>query len=267
MTGTAVVTGAGRGLGARIADRIAGAGFDVVRADLAGGDVTLDITDAQACRDLASRVQPTVWVNNAGVLGPGDAALQPDEQVRRVIETNLWGTIVATRAAVEVMRQRDAGRGQGHIITVGSLASWVPVPGEAVYAATKAGVLSWTLALQSELRAAGVGGVRLSVICPDGMLTPMIVEELGNPAVDLSFSGLRVVDPDEVAQRVLSLLERPRPVASVPRWRGALVRTLGAVPDLALPLSGVFRTVGERNRRKAARAAGPTSAGAPSVAG
>jgi short-subunit dehydrogenase len=256
MQGTAVVTGAGRGLGARIADRLTAAGYEVVRADLTGGDVTLDITDAQACRDLARRVEPAVWVNNAGVLGPGDAATQPDEDVRRIVETNLWGTIAATRAAVEVMRLRDGGRGEGRIITIGSLASWVPVPGEAVYAATKAGVLSWTLALQGELRAAGVTGIRLSVVCPDGMLTPMILDELDNPSIALSFSGTRTIDPDEVAERVMALLDRPRLVASVPRWRGALVRTLGAVPDLALPLSGVFHSIGDGNRRKAMAAAG-----------
>lgn len=256
---TAVVTGAGRGLGAEIADRLSIRGYRVVRTDIAGTDVALDITDADACRALAEQVQPDVWVNNAAILGPGSAAGQSDDEVRRVIDTNLWGTISATRAAVAVMRGRDGGRGAGRIITVASLASWVPVPGEAVYAATKAGVLSWTLALRAELAAEGVDGIRFSLVCPDGMLTPMITEQLDNPAVNMSFSGTRVVSPAEVADRVERLLDRPALVSSVPHWRGGLVRVLGAVPDHALRFAGVFAKVGEGNRQRAAARLGAGS--------
>lgn len=252
MTGTAVVTGAGRGLGEVIAAKLRAAGYDVIATDIVGSDLILDVTDADACRELARRTDPHVWVNNAGVLGAGDAASQPDATVDRVVEVNLLGTIRATRAAVEVMRQRDGGRGAGHIITIGSLASWVPVPGETVYAATKAGLLTYTLGLKAELAAQGVDGIRFSVVCPDGMLTPMITEELDNPAIALSFSGLSTVQPEQVADRVVELLQRPRLVSSVPHWRGALVRVLGAVPDYALGLSAAFGRMGDANRRKAA---------------
>lgn len=258
---TAVITGAGRGLGAVLADRLAAAGYDVVRTDITGAEVALDVSDADACRDLASGVRPDIWINNAGVLGAGDAATQPDAVIQRVISTNLLGTINGTRAAVAVMRQRCDGTGDGHVINIGSLASWVPVPGECVYAATKAGMLSFTLGLRAELDVAGVTGVHLSVVCPDGMLTPMIVEELHNPAIALSFSGTRVVEPDEIADRVLALLERPRLVASVPRWRGAMVRAMASVPDLALAMSETFHRIGTRNRLKTLRGAdGPRAA-------
>lgn len=251
-----MVTGAGRGLGSVIVERLRAAGYEVVPTDVVGAEVVLDVTDPAACRAVAERVRPDVWVNNAAVLGPGDAATQPDGLVEHVVAVNLLGAIRGTRAAVEVMRERDGGRGAGHIITIGSLASWVPVPGEAVYAATKAGLLSYTLSLRAELAAQGVTGIRFSVVCPDGMLTPMIAEELDNPAVALSFSGLSLVAPQEVADRVVRLLQRPRLISSVPHWRGALVRVLGAVPDLALPLSATFSAMGDANRRKAVRTAG-----------
>ncbi len=73
MRGVAVVTGAGRGLGAVIAEEFARAGFAVVATDIRGADVMLDVTDPEACRALARSTDPAVWVNNAAILGPGSA--------------------------------------------------------------------------------------------------------------------------------------------------------------------------------------------------
>ena len=214
------MTGAAKGLGAEFVRRLAADGWEVVGVDVdVSGEVPvrrLDVTDVAAVRALAREVQPDLWVNNAGILGPGDAATQPDELVERVVRVNLLGVMNGTRAAVEVMRQRDGGRGRGHVINVGSLASWVPVPGECVYAATKAGVLSFTLGLAGDLKTAGVTGIELTVVCPDGMLTPMIQDTLDDPAVALSFSGLRMVTPEAVVDRALSVLRRPRKIVTSP---------------------------------------------------
>ena len=250
----AVVTGAGRGLGLAIADALASKGFEVVATDIDAAPHLLDVSDAAACRELAELVQPDVWVNNAGVLGAGDAATQADEVIDRVVAVNLLGVMRGTRAAVEVMRRREGGRGRGHVINVGSLASWVPVPGECVYAATKAGVLSFTLGLEGELRAQGVTGVRFTVVCPDGMLTPMITDIIDDPAIAMTFTGLRTVEPEEVAAAVLGALRKPRRIVSVPKWRGAQVRAIGAVPDVVLRAAPLFARLGrsqqERIRRK-----------------
>jgi len=254
---TAVVTGAGRGLGAIIVRQLQDVGFDVVGTDLEGADHVLDVADALACRTLAEAVQPSVWVNNAGVLGAGDCATQPDVLVEQIVRVNLLGVINGSRAAAEVMRHRAAGRGDGHIINIGSLASWVPVPGEAVYAATKAGVLSFTLGLDGDLKAAGVDGIRTSVVCPDGMLTPMITEVIDDPAVALTFTGVRLVQPQTVARAVVAVLASHRQVVSVPHWRGAQVRVFGAVPDLVLQAAPLFTRLGriqqDRVRRRLGR--------------
>ncbi len=245
----AVVTGAAGGLGARIAADLEQAGFDVVATDVAAGSGSvreLDVRDAAACRRLASEVSPDVWVNCAGVLGAGDAATQDDALIERVVAVNLLGVMHGTRAAVESMRARG---GPGHVISIASLASWVPVPGECVYAATKAGVLSFSLGLHSELRAQGVTDIEVSVVCPDGMLTPMISSVIDDPAIALTFTGPRLTTVEEVSARVLRLIDRPRLIASVPRWRGAQVRVLGAVPDLGMRALPLFRRMGLAQQR------------------
>jgi len=249
----AVVTGAGRGLGTVIAQRLEAAGYDVIATDITGAPEFLDVTDAQACRDLASAVQPDVCVNNAGILGQGSAADVSDDLVANVVAVNLLGVMNGTRAAVSVMRERDGERGRGHIVNIGSLASWVPVPGEAVYAATKAGVLSFTLGLDGDLQESGVTGIRLSVICPDGMLTPMITDVIDDPAVALSFTGIRLTTPEEVADAVAKVLHRHRRIVSVPHWRGAQVRAFGAIPDAVLRAAPVFRRLGRAQQDRARR--------------
>lgn len=250
---TAVVTGAGRGLGQVICERLRLQGFEVVATDITGAELQLDVTNAQACRALAQRVRPWVWINNAGILGAGDSATQSDQLVASIVGVNLLGVMNGTRAAVEVMRERNKGKGAGHVVNIGSLASWVPVPGEAVYAATKAGVLSFTLGIEGDLRQSGVTGVKFSVICPDGMLTPMISDVIDDPAIALTFSGIRLVQPDEVAAAAISVLTRHRRVVSVPHWRGAQVRAFGALPDLVLRAAPLFTRLGRAQQDRVRR--------------
>jgi short-subunit dehydrogenase len=176
--------------------------------------------------------------------------------IESVVAVNLLGVMHGTRAAVEVMRERAGGRGRGHVINVGSLASWVPVPGECVYAATKAGVLSFTLGLEGELQAQGVTGIRFTVLCPDGMLTPMITDVIDDPAVAMTFTGLRPVTVEEVAEASVRVLRRPRRVVSVPHWRGAQVRLISAVPDLVLRAAPLFTRLGRAQQDRLRRALG-----------
>ena len=260
------MTGAAGGLGQALVSGLAVRGYAVVGTDISGADRVLDVRDAEACRALAQEVRPDVWVNCAGVIGAGDAATQDDAVIRQVVEVDLLGVIHGTRAAVEVMRARPASD-PGRVITVASLASWAPVPGEAAYAAAKAGALSWTLALHAELKAQGVRGVRLSVVCPDGMLTGMIEPLLDDPAAALTFSGLRLVTPEHVAERTLALLDRPRLIRSVPHWRGAQVRLISAAPDAVVRLHPLLDRIGRFNQRRVARRrAVERSAAAPSAA-
>ena len=246
MSRVALVTGAGRGLGAHIASDLAIAGYRVIATDISGTDVFLDVTSADECRAIAAEFEPDVWINCAGVLGAGNATTQGDEVITSVVSVNLLGVINGTRAALGVMQHKR----HGHVINIGSLASWVPVPGETVYAATKAAVLSFSLGVQAELRQQGAGHVHISVVCPDAMLTPMLTDILDDPAIALSFTGLRPTTPEVVSARVRNVLKRPRLITSVPRWRGAQVRIFGMAPEVALRFAPVFHKLGRRAQQR-----------------
>jgi NAD(P)-dependent dehydrogenase (short-subunit alcohol dehydrogenase family) len=218
-----VVTGAAGGLGAALCAELRARGWEVVATDVRGAERTLDVTDAAACRALAAEVAPDAWVNNAGVLGAGAAVDQPDAEVERVVRVNLLGVIHGSRAAAQVMR----ARGGGHILNVGSLASWFAPAGEAVYAASKHGVRAFTVALAAELHGTGVD---VSLLCPDGIATPMLAGREKDPHAAMSFTAGRLLDAREVARAGADLLDRPRLMATVPALKGVTARLVGALP-------------------------------------
>jgi len=257
----AVVTGAAGGLGTEFVAALRSRGYEVTGADLSGADVVLDVTDADACRRLARELRPDVWINNAGVVGAGSAIEQSDAEIRRTVEVNLMGVIYGTRAAVEVMREH----GSGTVLNVASLASFTPLPGEAVYAATKHAVRAFTLGVGYELRGTGV---RLTTLCPDGIRTPMLGGILDDPAMALVFSSGRLLEPRPVAELGVRLIESPRfgPLASIPRYRGVLARVLGIAPRLFLFLAPLLELIGRRTQARL-QASVRSSAHEPATAG
>ena len=251
---TALVTGAGRGLGLEIARALAARGLTVHLTDVdpdaaqaaarelgppafASG---LDVRDAEACRAAAALTVERagsldVWVNNAGILVTGHVWEHDPETRRALFEVNTLGTINGTLAALELMR----AAGRGHVVNVVSLAGLGAPPGEALYSATKHGVLAFSLGTLSDLRRAGFKQIHVSAVCPDGIWTPMISDKLDDPDAAPSFSG-RLLRAEEVAPKVAALLDRPRPVLAIPRWRGLFVRLLDAFPRLATRLMPLF---------------------------
>jgi NAD(P)-dependent dehydrogenase (short-subunit alcohol dehydrogenase family) len=271
--GAAVVTGGGRGLGREIARLLGRRGLQVLVTDvdgeaaaetarLVGGTAqasTLDVRDEEACRAVAQQAVEAagrldVWVNNAGVLSTGPAWEQDAATRRFLVEVNALGTMNGTLAALEQMR--PAGR--GHVVNIVSLAGLIGVPGETVYSATKHAALGFSLATLSDLRIAGVRGVDISCVCPDGIWTPMLHDRLDDPAAAQSFSG-RLLQPEDVVRAVDRVLDRPRPVVAVPAWRGLQVRTLDALPGLAVRLGPTIQRLARRQQRRYAKRLRPRS--------
>ncbi|MCE7002237.1 SDR family oxidoreductase [Kibdelosporangium philippinense] len=260
MVDVAVVTGAGRGLGAAIAERLARRGMHVVVTDkdevaaqstvdsLAGSGVALrmDVTDPESNREVARHAAQfgslRVWICNAGVLFTGGAGEITDEEVRRQVEVNLLGVVYGCRAAFEVMRKGD-------LLCLASLAAHGPVPGLAVYAATKAAVLSFCHSVNVEMRAAGKD-IHARALCPDTTDTPMVRQVAGSPSSAMLFTGMRLLSARDVADAAVGMLDSPRVVRTLPVWRGLLLRTSALVPRLAERAVPLLCEYGERRRRR-----------------
>jgi NAD(P)-dependent dehydrogenase (short-subunit alcohol dehydrogenase family) len=259
----AVVTGAGTGLGRSIAIELAGRGYRVHATDLDGeaaartavelggeaGASALDVRDEAACRVLADSLAADggleLWVNNAGVFFSGPAWEQGSELRQTMLDVNATGLINGTLAALAPM----IAAGRGHVVNVVSLAGIVAAPGEVVYSASKHAAMAFTLGTQFDLRRAGIRGVRLSAVCPDGIWTSMLEDKLDDPDAAGSFSG-HLLTPERVAREVGKLSERPRPVLVVPRWRGPQLRFFDAFPGLALRLVPLVMWDARRRQRR-----------------
>jgi NAD(P)-dependent dehydrogenase (short-subunit alcohol dehydrogenase family) len=244
----AVVTGAGRGIGAATADALVAKGFDVVRADLqpADGVEAVDVRSADSLRALAAvaaaRGDVTVWVNNAGVMLPKAAWDGTDADVDLQVHVNLLGVMHGSRAALGVMRTGD-------IVNIASMSAYGPVPGIAAYAATKAGVRSWTLSLDAELRAAH-RGVRVHAVCPDPVDTRLVNDVAGDPGMEMVHASPGLLTPERIAEAVVGLLGSRRVVRSVPGWRAALAQLSSLAPGATRPAVDAMRKVGARRQAK-----------------
>jgi NAD(P)-dependent dehydrogenase (short-subunit alcohol dehydrogenase family) len=261
VPGVAVVTGAGRGLGRAIAQRLAGRGYSVLATDVdeaaaaataervGGRSARLDVRDPEAHRAAARAAAEhgplEVWVNNAGVMRPGRAWEQSDDDVRLTCDVNMLGVIWGSLAAVDAMRAGQGG--DRHIINVASLASFGPVPGLALYAASKHAVLGFTGSLQGDLLDAAIP-VTVHALCPDAADTQLLRDHDGEPAAAINWSGPRLLTPDEVADHAVALLDSKRLVRTVPPWRGWGARTLAMAGRSGLRAAPLLRRQGARHR-------------------
>jgi short-subunit dehydrogenase len=218
---TALVTGASSGIGLAFARKLAATGHDLVVVarsedklkELASElrvDVEVlaaDLTDADQLAAVEARAADTakpidLLVNNAGAGNYGDFAEQSMEAVDREIRLDVLATVRLTHAAVAPMTQRRAGG----IINVGSIASFQAGPGNAVYSASKAFVLSFTEAVHEEVRGKGV---KVTVVCPGATRTEF--QQRGG------FTGGKMpdmvwADPESVVDQALKALARNQAV-------------------------------------------------------
>jgi NAD(P)-dependent dehydrogenase (short-subunit alcohol dehydrogenase family) len=256
----AVVTGAGRGLGRRIAERLAARGQRVLVTDIdeaaarataehvGGGawamaqDVRDPASHREVAREAAARGEVAAWINNAGVLVVGETWRLDEADVQRMIEVNLLGVIWGCHAAVPVLAEG------GLLVNIASLSALVPAPGLAVYGATKHGVLGYSLSLAGELRRAG-RRVHVSALCPDAIAGDMTDAVAHDAAAGLLFSSPNMLTLDEVADAAIELLDRPRLVRTMPAYRAALIHLLRPFPALGLPLLEQIARLGRRRKR------------------
>ena len=250
-----VVTGGARGIGRGIAERMVARGYAVLVTDVdaeaarrtaeeigAAVGMELDVRDPAAHRFVATTAHDhgrlAAWFNNAGVGDDGRLEQLSDEQVQRLVEVNLLGCLWGMRAALAAFD----GRG-GDIVNTASLSGLGPVPGYAVYAATKAAIVSATMSVSAEVPT----GVRVHALCPDGVQTALLdAQDETGMGSQLVHSGNRILTVDETADAAVALLGSRRVVRSLPRWRGAVIRTSTLAPSMGGPAAHLFAARGRR---------------------
>jgi 2-dehydro-3-deoxy-L-rhamnonate dehydrogenase (NAD+) len=203
MPRTALVTGGASGLGAASAARLRADGLTVTTLDLSGpADVTADVTDEAALREIAGRIGPVdVLVNSAGIVGANKPLLETTAQEwQRVLDVNVLGTVNAMRVFVPGMRDR----GWGRVVNLASMAGKDGNPNLSIYSASKAAVIGLTKSAGKEL---ATTGVLVNAIAPAVIATPM--NDGTAPDVLAYMTSLipmkRVGRPEEVAELVAFL--------------------------------------------------------------
>lgn len=184
----AIITGAGRGIGATIARRFAAAGAMVVCTDIeeepvekivseiksAGGQAgsaRVDVSSKGVVESLVSQVllkydRIDILINNAGITADSLSIKMSEAAWDRVIAVNLKGTWIPSQAVIRPMRKRRWGR----IINTSSVAA-LGNPGQANYSASKGGVISLTKTLSLEL---AKSGITVNAVAPGAIMTPML---------------------------------------------------------------------------------------------
>jgi len=217
-TRTAVVTGASSGIGAATARHLAAAGFDVVigarRVDrlrevaepIGARVLSLDVTDADSVAAFAAEIDAcSVLVNNAGgALGLEPVADLDEEAWRWMFEANVLGVARVTKA---LLPQLEAS-GDGHVITIGSIAAHEPYPGGAGYNAAKFGVRAVMSVLRQELLGRPI---RVSEVDPGMVETEFSVVRFGGDADRAAkvYEGVTPLTADDVAECVTFVATRP----------------------------------------------------------
>ncbi|GAA3548801.1 SDR family oxidoreductase [Amycolatopsis ultiminotia] len=220
---TAVVTGAGSGLGRRIARALLGAGYRVALAgrrepalrETAGDEanalvVPADVADPAAVTELFATVR-SAWgrldllVNNAGVMHGGTVAELSVDDWRQTVDTNLTGMFLCAQQAVLLMREQDP-RG-GRIINNGSISAHAPRPASVAYTATKHAVTGLT-------RSISLDGRAWNVACGQIDIGNAATEMTGPMAAGIAQADGRVVaeptfDAGHVADAVLYMAGLP----------------------------------------------------------
>jgi 3-oxoacyl-[acyl-carrier protein] reductase len=219
---TALVTGAGRGLGRTIAESLAAAGAKVACIDInaecladtvaairaAGGTaepIACDVTQSERVAETVDEVVKLwgdlyILVNNAGITRDNVLVRMKDDQWDAVLNINLRGTFLFTRAAARPMMKSR----QGRIINVASVSGLMGNPGQANYSASKAGVIGLTRTVARELASRNV---TVNAVAPGFIATDMTAS-LGEEILQEVRKQIplgRLGDPQDVADAVLFL--------------------------------------------------------------
>ena len=229
------ITGGARGIGRTTAAALIAQGARVAIGDidaplaeqtaseLGSGTVglPLDVTNRESfdgfLTEVENRLGPLdVVINNAGIMPIGPFVDETDATAQRMVDINLHGVIHGSKLALE----RFMPRGRGHLVNIASVAGKGGFPGGATYCATKHAVVGLSEAIRAEMRKTGID---VSIVMP-----VVVNTELG--AGLQKSRGIKVVEPEDVANAIVEALQTGRVDVYVPRQVGVLMKLAQVLP-------------------------------------
>lgn len=188
---------------------------------------TLDVRKLESWEEVFARAVSAfgtidVCMNIAGVMLGGWIHEQPQKEVDMQIDINLKGVIWGTQVAAKHMTPNK----RGHIVNIASLAGIAPIPGIAVYVASKHGVRGFTLAVANELKPLGVD---VTVVCPDAIRTPLVEQCARTDAGAMVFSGPRLLNLNEIGDVIMTRVLQNRELEVAVPWSRAWLSKFSAM--------------------------------------
>ena len=242
----AIVTGAGRGIGAASARALAARGAKVIAIGLGsddlhataaatGGDALMaDVRDPAHADDVVAHAldkygRLDLVVANAGIGHYGAFAEMPAERILDLVAVNARAPILLARSALPTMLTQR----RGALVFISSIVGALPVTREAVYGATKAAIDAFADTIREEVRGSGV---TVSTVCPTVVDTLFFVDR-GEPYVRKFPRRLR---PERIAEAVVDAAEDGKARYVVPRWMTMPMRLRGVAPATYRAISRPF---------------------------